>query len=513
MPCKPRRTALCLELQNVKSKKMRKFPIRSHRLTPAILTIVLLASCSEDFLDKKPLGLLTSENFFRTEEHAVQATNAVYNLLRSWEVHVFSYIGLTDIVSDDADKGSTPSDGAFLLEIENFTFDESNLAFSTVWRGYYRGIYRANLCIENIPGIEMNEQLKQRLLGENKFLRAYFYFNLARWFGGVPLFTRPLDPTEYRQERSSVEEVYAQIVKDLTEAAAVLPQRYTGPNIGRITSGAAKGLLAKVYLTLGDYVNAERLAVEVINSGVHGLFPDYGRLFLPEGENSSESVFEVQAEAFEIGGGGTQYNEVQGVRGTPNLGWGFNRPSDNLVAAYEPGDPRRDATILFVGEVLPDGSGIVQKNPEMVNERYNQKAWIPRPPQGNHNGSGNIRILRYADILLIAAEALNENGKPQEALNFLNQIRARARGNRPATILPPVTVTDRDQLRLRIWQERRVELAMEQHRWFDLLRQRRAGEVMRKLGKNFVDGKHELFPIPITEIDLSGGLIRQNQGY
>jgi starch-binding outer membrane protein, SusD/RagB family len=484
-----------------------------HKSILLLIILFLASACSDEFLEKKPLGQLTSDNFFETEEHAVWATNAVYNMLRNWEVHVFSYIGMTDIVSDDADKGSTPNDGNFLLEIDDFTFDAGNIAVSTVWSGYYRGIYRANLAILNIPEIDMNANLRNRLVGENKFLRAYFYFNLVRWFGGVPLISEPLNPDEYKQPKASAAQVYAQIEQDLLDAIQALPLRYPAADVGRITKGAAEGLLAKVYLTIGDFPRAETHALNVINSGEYGLYSNYEELFQPQGENSQESVFEVQAARFETGGGGSQYNEVQGVRGIPNLGWGFNRPSDNLVASYEPGDPRRDATILYVGEVLPDGSDIVHDNPEIVNERYNQKAWAPRHPDGNNaDGSGNIRILRYADILLIAAEALNETGKSADALTYLNMVRERARGGNP-NILPNVTVTDRDQLRLRIWQERRSELAMEQHRWFDLLRQGRAAQVMQALGKNFIEQRHELFPIPQTEIDLSGGLIIQNQGY
>lgn len=485
--------------------------IISIRHTGLLLLFLLAGACSDDFLDKKPLVTPTTETFFETEEHAIQATNAVYNMLRDWEVHVFSYIGITDIISDDADKGSEPNDATFLLEIDNFTFDSRNVAFSTVWRGYYRGIYRANLAIQNIPDIEMDETLKARLIGENKFLRAYLYFNLVRWFGGVPLILDPLQPGEYEQARDPAQEVYAQIIQDLEDAAASLPASYSGSDVGRATSGAAKGMLAKVYLTRQDYPNAEQYALEVINSGEYELFPDYELLFQEAGENSSESVFEVQAEAFEIGGGGTQYNQVQGVRGTPNLGWGFNRPSDDLVASYERGDPRRDATILYVGEVLPDGSDIVQDNPNMVNERYNQKAWVPEHPGGLGNGPGNIRILRYADVLLMAAEALNENGNSAQALTYLNQVRARARGDR--NVLPDISTTNQAELREIIWRERRSELAMEQHRWFDLLRQDRAAEVMKAVGKDFVEGKHELLPIPATEIDLSGGLIEQNPGY
>ncbi|HMO40283.1 MAG TPA: RagB/SusD family nutrient uptake outer membrane protein [Saprospiraceae bacterium] len=487
-----------------------------HRFFRMFFALSLLwgAAACTDFLEKEPLGLITEDAYFKTPEHAVEAVNAVYNMLRRWEVHVFSYIGMTDIISDDADKGSTPTDASFLLELENFSFNATNIAPLGVWQGYYRGIHRANVAIERIPQIEMNAALRDRLVGEAKFLRGYFYFNLVRWFGDVPLITRPLPPDEFKQPRAPKEQVYAQIIKDLEEAAAVLPATHSAADRGRVTRGSANGMLAKVYLTLGDFQRTEQYALTVINSGTYALFPNYERLFQKEGEMSSESVFEVVTTADQQGLGGSQFNEVQGVRGVPNLGWGFNRPSDDLIRAYEPGDPRREATILYVGEVLPDGTAIVEDNPETINERYNQKAWVPRRPDGrNGAGGGNIRILRYADVLLMAAEALNENGKTQEALTYLNQVRTRARGTRPATVLPNVTVTDRAQLRQRIWQERRVELAMEQQRWFDLLRQGRAGAVMKALGKNFQEGKHELFPIPQNEVDLSGGLITQNPNY
>lgn len=488
--------------------------IKSIKISSVLIFVSFLSACNSEFLEKKPLGQLTSDNFFQTEQHAIWATNAVYNHMRDWDVHVFSYIALTDVISDDADKGSTPNDASFLNEIDNFTFDAGNLTVSTVWAGYYRGIFRANLAIENIPAIEMDENLKSQLLAECKFLRAYYYFKLVRWFGDLPLITRPLNSDEYNQQRVPAAEIYALIEQDLLAGIDDLPEKsqYHPTDLGRATKGAARGLLAKVYLFQGDFVNAEKYAKEVINSNQYQLLPNYNKIFTREGENSSESLFEVQQVALETGGGGSQFNEVQGVRGTPNLGWGFNRPSDDLVASYEPGDPRREATILYVGEVLPDGSARVEDNPNILNERYNQKAWVPTHPGGNGNGPGNIRILRYADVLLIAAEAANENGNTADALLYLNRVRARARGA-SSSILPDITLTDKTQLREKIWHERRVELAMEQHRWFDLLRQGRAASVMQALGKNFLENKHELFPIPQTEIDLSSGTLTQNPGY
>jgi len=595
-----------------------------------ILIILTLVSCS-DVVDKTPLGQQTSENFFQTEEDAIQATNASYHKLRDWNLHVFAYLGLTDMISDDATKGSTPTDAAQLLEFENLTFDAGHGELLAWWEGNYQGIYRTNLAIRYIPGIDMNTVLRDRLVAENRFLRAYYYFNLVRGWGGVPLITSPLSPDDYEQERASADEIYAQIISDLEFASNALPAKseYTAPDVGRATSGAADAMLARVYLFRENYELALQYATDVINSGEYELLPDYFQIFTREGENSSESVFEVQATDSEEGGTGSQFGEVQGVRGQPNLGWGFNRPSRDLDEAYEPGDLRQQATILNPWEELPDGTGqTVVENTTMVDERYNKKAFAPSDHAGPRGNSPvNIRRIRYSDVLLIAAEASYRTGNEADARNYLNQVRDRARvGNthtlgiipenmspmvvssldlegidsrvfarftnsggpadvagirefeysfargRPVvevmdvfTAINGIPVTTRSELldavnqqtegesvpvdiiRIQqtanaqtneemtinvtaeillpdvtasgqalldaIWHERRVELAMEQKRWFDLQRQGRAAEVMQALGKDFVVGKHELFPIPTNEIDLSNGRLQQNPNW
>lgn len=487
--------------------------------TSAMLVLLLAPACQNgDFLEVKPQGVINANNYFQTAQHAIWSVNATYNSLRDWNLTSLPWLAMTDIVTDDAVKGSFPADAQRLTAFDDFSWDPGfpeDIRGS--WRGHYQGIFRANVAIDGIPKVPaMDETLRKRLIGEAKFLRAHFYFNLVRWFGDLPLITRPLTQDEfYTQTRAATAEIYKLIAADLTEAIASLPEKsaYAPEDLGRVTKGAARGLLAKVYLTTKDYPNAEKYALEVINSNEYKLLADYPKIFLPEGENSSESVFEVQATALEASyAGATAWNMVQGVRGTPNLGWGFNLPSDDLMKAFEFGDPRRDATALLVGEALPDGSALVEDNPQMENERYNQKAWTPAHALLQDNGPSNIRVLRYADVLLIAAEALNENGKPQEALIHLNAVRIRARGTR-RNILPDVTITEKAALRQRIWQERRVELAMEQQRWFDLVRTGQVEARMKAVGKNFVKGKHELFPIPQTEIDLAGGNITQNQGY
>ncbi|MBK6930381.1 MAG: RagB/SusD family nutrient uptake outer membrane protein [Saprospirales bacterium] len=488
-------------------------------LLPALLVLFVANSCQKEFLDRKPLGQLTYENFFQTADHALQATNAVYGELRSWDCVGLGYIGCTDILSDDADKGSTPNDQPLLADIDNFTFDPSNGFFAATWRGYFRVIARANLAIVNIPNIDMDRNQRDRLVGECKFLRAYAYLQLVQWFGALPVITEPLGGDEYYvQPRQPVEAVYAQIEADLLDALAALPEKsqYPATDLGRAAKGAARGLLAKLAMIRKDYPKAEQYCLDIILSNQYSLLTRYADNFLRVGENGAESIFEIGAVALPAavaGPGATPFNMIQGVRGVPNLGWGFNRPSDNLVTSYENGDPRRESTVIYVGEVLPDGLTQVQDNPEIIGERYNQKAWVPNHPGLQDNGPGNIRILRYADILLLAAEALNENNKPAEALLYLNQVRKRARGINNF-ILPDVTVTDQAQLRERIYRERRVELAMEQQRWFDLVRWGRAASIMQAVGKiNFTPGKHELLPVPQLELDLTEGIMLQNPLY
>ncbi|MDR7130893.1 hypothetical protein J2X69_003252 [Algoriphagus sp. 4150] len=480
----------------------------------SILMSVGLISC-EDYLEKVPLAELTSENFFQDELQATHAVNAIYAHLRSFNVHVFSYIGITDIASDDADKGSVPGDSGFLQDINDFTFDANNTAVNGIWSGYFQGVFRANQVIVNVPEIDMDEELKSRLIGEARFLRAYFYFFLVRTYGDLPLIDRPLNADEYTQSRVSKELIYEFIEEDLTFAAANLPEKSEYPNseLGRATAGAAKSFLAKVHLFQNEYQEAFDLAQEVISSGEYGLYADYEAIFQREGEHSSESIFEVSTVALEAGGGSSQFSEVQGIRGNPNNGWGFNSPSDDLMAAYEENDPRMSATIINDGDTLPTGQ-VVQADPNMgENARFSRKAWVPEvPPSGFGNSGANIRLFRYADLLLIAAEAANEIGNQTQALTYVNMVRERARQG-DDSVLPDITATDQATLRTAIWHERRVELAMEQHRYFDLVRQSQAQEVFAALGINWIPGKHEVYPIPQAEVDISGGLIAQNPGY
>jgi hypothetical protein len=243
----------------------------------------------------------------------------------------------------------------------------------------------------------------------------------------------------------------------------------------------------------------------------YSLFPDFEKGFRTQNENNVESLFEVQCEflAGNNDASNSQYSQVQGVAGEPAGGWGFNTPSAELIAAFEPGDPRKEATILFPGETTPQGDHIKSN---IINIGYNQKSYVPFGMfvSGNQGSQQNFRVLRFADILLMNAEAANELNNTSLALTSLNKVRARARGTATG-ILPDVTTTDKVALRAAIYKERQVELALENDRLFDVIRQGRGAEVFGV--KGFKANKNEVWPIPQTEIDLSGGLLTQNPGY
>ena len=492
-----------------------------------IISLMLITSCADNFLNRPLQGELTQENFPTSAQDALLATNAIYNIMRNSSWH-FGLFPVMDIMSDDAYKGSNPTDQAESIgpfdRFQHIATESNHLRW---WNTLYNGVRRANVVIEKVPLItNMDKALQNRYVGEAQFLRALFYFDLVRAWGGVPIVTKAT--TSPGLTRATVDEVYALIASDLTAALPSLPEKsdYAPSDLGRATKGATRALLSKVYLfkskmtNTEDLANAEKYALEVINSGQYSLEPEFVNANSEAGEHGVESVFEIGAMRFEnIENGGDQYANVQGVRGTPNRGWGFNRPSLELMAAFEPNDPRREGSIIFLNEVIDGvkilGDGNTPDETRNVQgvlieiECYNQKVWTPGetvPPQFGHNR----RLIRYADVLLIAAEALNENGKSAQALTYLNQVRARARGGN-TSILLDITDTNKSTLRDKIFNERRYELALEGHRFWDLVRTGRAPSVLGPLG--FVTGKHELLPVPQIEIDLAKGSLKQNPGW
>lgn len=476
----------------------------------ALSAVLFTASCKKDFLNVPPQAQQPSVTFWKTPEDALKGVNAIYANLRSWNNVAFNAIAIESTGSDEADKGSTPTDATFFNLYDQFTVTSTHGTLLDFWTGQYQNINLCNQVLDNIPNISMDESLRNRYLAEAKFVRAYSYFRLVRAYGNVVLRLHvPKDNSEYNLPQSDKATVYAQIEKDLNEAAAVLPQSYGAADLGRATKGAAIGLHAKVAMYQNKWSDVLSLTNQVMTMG-YDLFPDFEKGFRTQNENNIESLFEVQAELVpgNADASNSQYSQVQGVAGI--MGWGFNTPSEVLANAFETGDPRKDATILFKNETTPQGDLIPGSVP---NERYNQKSYVPfamRVSGFNEGAQQNFRVLRFADVLLMNAEAANELGNPSQALTSLNRVRKRARGGNNS-ILPDVTTTDKTELRNAIWKERQVELAMENDRYFDVIRQGRGLAVFGV--KGWKANKNEVWPIPQNEIELSGNLLKQNPGY
>lgn len=473
-----------------------------------LLAVSLFAGCESD-LDVELRDRQSEIDLLNNPDNAIQLANGVYNKNLSYDMNAFSWIGMTSITSDDADKGSTPGDsGADKDKLDNLDFSTSSASFIDVWKARYQGIGRANKALFYLEQLQIDAALKSRLIGEVKFLRALWYFDLVRCFGGVPIITTEIDINDVATVNSVVfnrktkQETYAQIELDLTDAIARLPLKseYTPADKGRATKGSAQALLAKAYMYQEKWQQCYDMSGEVINSGQYALLADYAQVWRETGENGSESVFEVQAT---LENGIQDYTNVQGPRGTPDLGWGFNTPSLSLTNSYEAGDLRKAATIMFIPSTLWDG---FVAPTTLNNPRYNYKAYqspIAESWNGNKGVTAkNLRVLKYSDVLLIRAEAGFHVGMTGEAFNRINEIRARA-GLSDALV---VTLQS-------IWNERRWEMAMEHDRWFDLVRTGHAPAAMAANGKTFVVGTHELFPIPQEQITASGGRLSQNPGY
>lgn len=466
----------------------------------SIALFSLALSCKDDYLDIKQEGVKEASSFFKTQDDAVQATSAIYSFLRSWENSAFPYQFVFGVPADDVVKGSNPGDSSFINVYDNFTYTVSDEGVRGYWIGQWQAVNRTNQVITNVPGIEMDTTLKNRLVAEARMLRAYFYFNLVRIYGGVPIYDKV--ETLYEKPRNSVDEVYQFIISDLTAAAEVLPQTYPASDLGRVTKGAALGLLSKVYLYKKDWQKAYETSNQVIAMG-YNLDPDFNHLFRPAGEFGKESVFEVNCECSSQYKG-SQYAQVQGVR--DQFGWGFFTPSNALENAFEPGDIRKELTILRNGETTPEGDLIKMGDPLSVTT-FNQKVYVPKALNNgacDYGSIQNIRILRFAEILLINAEAANEMGNTATATINLNKVRTRAS-------LAGTTATTQVALRNAIWHERRVELALEGDRFVDLVRTGQAATVLASYG--FKAGKNEVFPIPLDAMDQSHGAFTQNPGY
>lgn len=488
--------------------------MKRHIISSLIIISIAFSGC-EDFLDKAPISNASVQNFYNTEADFQNAIYGAYRSLRTGGTYN-DYVQLIgDLASDNTEMGSTASDRSVLNDMSLFRLQSHSTVVRDVWNHHYQAIWYTNVLLDRINGAAISANTKTRIGAEAKFLRGLFYFNLVRIFGDVPLVTKDLTSVEeaYSKGRSPVAEVYAHIIQDLREAAQSLP--LTVPNEqGRATSGAAWALLGKVYLTHGNIADAKTALKTVIDSRVYELLPDYNDLWEVTNKHHSEAIFEVQYQASVSGGTGSSYTErytpymYTGLPYSSTAG-GYNIPTEDLVNAYEPGDLRKDAS-LHTSWVNTSGE-VVTGLPGRFTNKFRHM-----PIRGG-GSSDNWPILRYADVLLLYAEALNAEGfvANGEAFTYLNTIRNRA--GLPSKTAghsdPGLRIDSQTEFALAIEQERRVELAFEGHRWYDLVRTGRAIEVLSPKMPNGVQQHQLLFPLPLTQIDLNPTKLNQNPGY
>lgn len=459
--------------------------------------MLALASC-DNFIDLNPISQQSANTFYKDSLEMDQALTAAYNTLQSENQYGgYGYSHFMEIPSDNTWDENTTMDGGAYASFDNFMVDPTNALLEKVWITCYDGIQRCNIVITRLLNSESNnitENFKNRKLGEAYFLRALTYFNMVRMWGDVPLITEEVANVNeaFSHTRANAEDVYKQIIQDLEFAMSNLPASYDAANIGRATKGAAQTLLAKVYLTRHEWQQAQTLLNEVISSGQYKLLPNFADVFSVDNKNNEESIFEVQFD---------KTIEGQGYMGTDPLiaGAGINNlPSDNLVQLFQDNpDDRKDASIIDMGI-----------------QGWRLYKW--HDTKGPNNGMGfNIIVLRYADVLLMASEIMNEIAYGNsDALEYLNMIRRRSH----ASEYSYADLPNQEAFREALAKERRLELAFENHRWFDLLRTGKALEVMNNCegGSIFtlnVQPYQLLFPIPQNQIDASGGSLTQNEGY
>ena len=499
---------------------MKKMNIIKWSLLPVLLGLLVLSSCKKPFLDRQPLGRYIDDDIpAGSFDSKVFAT---YSLLRAGGFNNHLYLGIMNFRSDEAEKGSSISDGGSSAQMyDDFQYNKSDGGIQEFWTAHYALIISANAIIADIDSLNLTDPNTLVNKAEAKFLRAYSYWDLVRAFGQVPKIDFKItDAAQVNKPKATEAEIFTLIDADLQEAATILPVSWDPKYIGRITKGAAMTLQLKADMWRKNYATALNTAKGIIALNQYSLVPNYGSQFRNTGENGPESIFEIQAYYTPTNDKGIIYANVQGVRGAGqwDLGWGWNVPSQKLVDEFEPGDTRQIETILYSGKIDPLYGENVPDTPTVPRPYWNKKIYTnPLDRQALNNRFGpwmDHRIFRYADVLLLAAEAANEVGGAQnttDALGWLEMVRARARGT--TTSLPAVTTTDQAVLRTAIRHERFVEMGMEEQRFWDLIRWDIDVATLHASGSPLYQLKHRLLPIPQGEVDKSGGVLIQNPNY
>lgn len=465
--------------------------------------VFALGSC-QGILDKEPIATLDAGSFFQSEADAVQALNAAYSPLLFNNRNGNFYWAFAVITADEAITGGDGSRPG-LVELDAFTYTPRTEEFNAFWKLQYNGITQCNLVLDNLPKVEMNAARRDQIRGEALFLRSYYYFMLAQVFGDVPLITRILPPEQLKMPRTPKAQIYALIQADCEEAASLLPATQPASEMGRATKGAAYALAAKAFLYENKWDKVLEYTGKVKDLGVYDLMADYEANFRKETQNNAESVWEIQHAHLELGVGNflNQWWMSRKLNG-----YGFAEATAAYFNSFEAGDPRRRFTVASNNEPY---FGSIWK-PSFSSTFYGPRKYLQDTASVSQPADGDINYtaIRYAEVLLWEAEALNELGRTAEAQVPLERVRARARAQaaNPATALPPVMTADQVEMRQAIRQERKAELGFELHRFFDLVRWGIAKDVL----SGFQAGKHEVFPIPQTEMDLNTQLV-QNPGY
>ena len=494
-----------------------------------LLAFMVIFNACSDLIENDVTGKQTLDSYYSNYDECNKAIIGCYASLSPqdwWEIDFFWMIG--DVCSDDAFKGNTnEGDQRDFGNLADFNITPSNEWLEVKWRYSYQGIYRANLAIERIPDAPIEQESIDLFVAEAKFLRAVQYFELVKNFGGVPLLTEPLTVSDAKLGRSTEEQIWEQIEKDLQDAQSHLPLKSAmdSEQMGRATKGAALAYLAKAALYQKNYANAHQYASQVVSSGEYNLSDAFKDVWSIHNPNGNESIFEIQNSYNDLFYSGSALPVLS--RSRADGGWGFTTPSSHLDN-FMGEDPRRIHTIIRHGEYVDEEHPAYDTDlDENMSGRINRKYYLSnadRAEKDEHVRSGLNHILfRYADLLLMKAEAAFFNGNESDAISSLNTVRARV-GLNPINLSGP-------SLLEAIYKERRLELAMEGHRYYDLKRIGRLDEAMADFlnynlttstdpydagndeGKYFKPGVHDLFPIPQSEIDLSGGLITQNPGY
>jgi starch-binding outer membrane protein, SusD/RagB family len=498
--------------------------ISKMKIISAVLTIVLLGACSDDLLDKSNPNQLTKDSFFSTNSQAFAAVTATYAGLQTLNLGIREYFFLHDLLSDDVQTGGAQLE-AQRAQVLNHDAIASNGVIGDNWRGHYRTINRANLVIERVPAmttpVQISVENQKRYVAEAKFLRAWSYFELVSLWGRVPILTQSATTPDGVPKSSSEDEVYTLIFKDLDEAIPDLPLRsaIATSELGRVPRSAAQALAAKANMFKGDYAKALPYLTAIITSGEHQLVPRYLDNFQEENENNIESLFEIQfSEAFGSNGAwNAQGNDAaectfRGQEYGPNA-WRNLIPSDELVAAFEPGDPRSEYSFFRLGDPFDNGNKILSATD--VQGDNSKPSWkkyqtIYKRASENVQSGINLRIIRYADVLLMAAECENEAGNIGTAIGYMNQVRARADVDMPPYPTATYPCSNKAEVLTAVQHERQVELSGEQIRNRDIRRWRRQGKLASEPIKTW-DPKYDLLPIPFAEIDNNSAMTNADQ--